>query len=167
WGASSTEREPRQDCSSFAASCPFPMSARGDSSRQVHDARKHGLFAVIPQPESHDAGEEPPDANELRAASGHALDAEVDDLQQRRLVRRLLQRRQRIAGDLAEMAGTVDGVADRAVAVHQCKGLLQLGIAVAALFDRRRPEGTLLGRAAPIAEYDGQGHLALAEVIAD
>src|SRR5690606_25187617 len=65
------------------------------------------------------------------------------------------------------MAGTVDGVADRAVAVHQCKGLLQLGIAVAALFDRRRPEGTLLGRAAPIAEYDGQGHLALAEVIAD
>src|SRR5438132_13099537 len=81
-----------------------------------------------------------------------AADAEIDDVDQRQLLLRRLQWRQRIAGDLAEVTGAADRVGDGAVAGHEPDRLFQPGIVGDVVLDGALPEGTLGLGAAPIGE---------------
>src|SRR5262245_1589287 len=67
---------------------------------------KHGLFAVVVQPrEIHNLF-----TRDRGLLSRNPADAEVDHFDERRLLRRRLQRRQRITRDVAEMACPGDRV---------------------------------------------------------
>src|SRR6185312_1403310 len=134
-------------------------SARPDSSA-VQPA-KHGLF-TIESARLTITGTSIP-LKSLR----YAADTEIDDLEKCGFLRRRLQRRQRVAGDLAEMAGTADRVADGRAARRQGERMLQFGLAVLVALDGALPELPLLCRAPAVREDDRKRHLALAEIVAD
>src|SRR5690349_3939103 len=103
----------------------------------------------------------------LEARSVSPLDADIDDLEQRLLLRAVGEDAEGIAGDGAVVAGPGDGVAQRAVLGHQADRAVEVAVAMLERFQRAAPEAALLSVAAAEGEDDRQGDLALLEIVAD
>src|SRR4051794_12724501 len=84
---------------------------------------------------------------------GHA---EIDGLEQGRFVFTIREYRQRIARDRAIMAGALDRVGDRAMALDQPLGMSEISGGLIALFDDALPKAALLQGAAAVRQYDRQ-----------
>src|SRR5690606_17449809 len=74
---------------------------------------------------------------------------------------------ERILGHRPIVAGPLDGIFKRGVAIYYGDGRLEIRIPLLAILAHAVPEGPLLGIAAAEGEEDLQRHLALAEIIAD
>ena len=70
-------------------------------------------------------------------------------------------------GHRAVMAGAFDGVLDGPVLGHQAHGFIEMRIGGLACLQSLFPKGALGIVAAAEGQYDGQGNLALAEIVAD
>ena len=96
-----------------------------------------------------------------------AVDAEIDDVEQGLLDLAVGEDAECIVGHGAIVAGPLDGVLERIVGREIGDGLVEVGLRLAAVLQGSLPESTLLLVAAPEGQHDGQGDLALAEVVAD
>src|SRR5579883_222309 len=102
-----------------------------------------------------------------KCASMHPVDAEIDDVDQRRFPRRRGEEFERIARHRPVMAGALDRVFQRAMFVDRGDRSLEIAFADLAFFQRAAPECALFLRAAAEREDDGQRDLAFAKIIAD
>lgn len=96
-----------------------------------------------------------------------AVDAELDELGERLAVVAFGKDRQRVGGDGAVVAGPQNRVVQRVVLLHQLDRMCKVAVAALAILQGALPEGALFRRAAPEGQHDGQGDLALAEIVAD
>src|SRR5882724_12030345 len=95
------------------------------------------------------------------------LDREIDGLEEGPLLGAVREDAERVAGDGTVVAGAGDGVAQRAVAVEQSNGALEVVVALFEVFEGAAPEPPLGLVAASEREDDGESDLAVAEIVAD
>ena len=111
-------------------------------------------------------GRDGPQSRPYRGSLLDAVDREVDGLQHRLLDLGIGENAEGVAGDGAVMAGAFDRIAERAMAVEERHGVVEVAVLLVEFLQRPAPERPLLVAAAAEGEDDGQGDLALAEVVA-
>src|SRR5271169_5878362 len=100
-------------------------------------------------------------------ASVCALNAEIDEVEKGVLLDRFREDAEGVPCYGAVVSRARDGVAQRAVPLHELDGLLEIALALVEVLERAAPERSLRFAAAAEGKHDRQGDLAVAEIVAN